>query len=124
MKTLLVIAAGGAAGSVMRYLVSTGVHRLSGEGFPWGTLSVNLLGSLLMGGLWVWLVERSAAAPEFRSMLLIGFLGAFTTFSTFSLETLNLLESGAIGRGLANMVVSVTGCVLAAWLGILLGRQL
>lgn len=124
MKTLLLIAAAGAAGSVLRYLMSTAVHRLTGEGFPWGTLSVNLLGSLAMGALWVWLVERSAAAPEFRSMLLIGFLGAFTTFSTFSLETINLLESGAVGRGLANILVSVTACVLAAWAGITLGRQL
>lgn len=124
MLTILYIAAGGALGAVMRYLLSTGIHSVLGRGFPYGTLSVNVLGSFLMGFLFIFLLERSDLGPEWRAFTLIGFLGALTTFSTFSLETLNLFESGAMIRAFANIMVSVITCILATWLGIILGRQL
>lgn len=108
----------------MRFWVSNGVYTLLGRAFPWGTLAVNVLGSLAMGLLFVWLTERSSLGPEWRGMLLIGFLGAFTTFSTFSLETMNLLESAAYLKAVLNMLVSVLACVLAAGLGVILARQL
>ncbi len=123
MINIMYIAVGGALGAVMRYLVSTGIHSILGRGFPYGTLTVNVLGSFLMGYLFIFMIERSSLGPEWRALILIGFLGAFTTFSTFSMETLNLLENGAIARAFANITVNVVTCILATWLGVILGRQ-
>lgn len=124
MNQLLAIAFGGALGAVARFLASTGVYRMAGRDFPYGTLAVNVLGSLLMGLLYILLVERASLGAEWRALILVGFLGAFTTFSTFSIETLNLIEAGEPLRALTNVLISVVSCLLAAWLGVLLGRQL
>ena len=124
MNQILAIAGGGAIGAVLRYWVSTGVYTLVGRNFPYGTLAVNIAGSLLMGLLFVLLIERMAENSLWRAALLVGLLGAFTTFSTFSIETLNLLEEGAYSRALLNVLLSVVLCVAAAWLGVKLGRQL
>jgi CrcB protein len=121
---LLAIAIGGAVGSVLRFLVSTSVHRVMGRDFPYGTLTVNVLGSLLMGFLFIMLVERQISSIELRSGLLFGVLGAFTTFSSFSLETLALVESGDLGKAFINVIMSVTCCLLATWVGLGIGRQL
>jgi CrcB protein len=120
----IAIAAGGALGALLRYWVSNGVYQLLGRDFPYGTLAVNVLGSLAMGLLYVLLLERSAAAPEWRALLLVGVLGAFTTFSTFSLETLNLLQDGALLRASLNITLSVVVCLAAAWLGVAVGKSL
>ncbi|MHA1568115.1 MAG: fluoride efflux transporter CrcB [Alphaproteobacteria bacterium] len=124
MNQLLAIGLGGAVGAVLRFLVSTGVHRLAGRDFPYGTLSVNVLGSLLMGFLYILLIERLSFGGEWRAVLLVGLLGAFTTFSTFSVETLNLIENGELMKAGTNIVLSVSLCLLAAWAGIFAGRQL
>jgi CrcB protein len=124
MNQLLAIAAGGAAGAVLRYWTSQAVYGRLGTSFPWGTLTVNVAGSLLMGFLYIWLIERMASGPALRAFLTIGLLGAFTTFSTFSVETLNLLESGQAGRALANVLLSVIVCISAAGLGVYTARQL
>ncbi len=124
MTQMLAIAAGGAIGALLRYWTSTAVHSRLGMAFPYGTLVVNVIGSLLMGFLYVWLIDRMAAGPALRAFLLIGVLGAFTTFSTFSMETLNLMEAGHPGKALANVLVSVIVCVAAAGLGVLAARQL
>jgi fluoride exporter len=123
LKQLLAIASGGALGALIRYWVSSGVYTLLGRGFPYGTLVVNVLGSLTMGFLYVLLLERAVASPEWRGALLVGFLGALTTFSTFSIETLNLLEQAELFKAGLNIIVSVTACLLACWIGLILGRQ-
>ncbi len=108
----------------MRFWVSNGVYTLVGRSFPYGTLAVNLLGSLVMGLLFTLFIERMTVTPEMRGALLIGFLGAFTTFSTFSIETINLLEQADYLKAGLNMVISVIACVAACWVGLLIGRQL
>lgn len=124
MQQLLAIAVGGAVGAVLRFTVSTSVHRVMGKDFPYGTLTVNVLGSLLMGFFFIMLVERQISSIELRSGLLFGVLGAFTTFSSFSFETLALLESGDFAKALLNVVLSVSLCLLATWIGLGIGRQL
>jgi CrcB protein len=121
---LLAIASGGAVGALFRFWVSSGVYAFLGRGFPYGTLTVNLLGSLVMGFLYVAFIERMVVSAELRGGLLIGFLGAFTTYSTFSIETLNLLEQAELLKAGLNILLSVVACLLACWLGMVLGRQL
>lgn len=124
MSQVLAIAGGGALGAVLRFWVSTAVYAMAGRGFPYGTLAVNILGSLIMGFLYIWLLERSFGSAGMRAFLLIGLLGAFTTFSTFSIETLVLMEGGQYVRALVNTLASVVLCVAAAALGVMLARQL
>ena len=124
MTQWLAIAAGGALGAMMRYGVSNGIHLLLGRGFPYGTLTVNVMGSLVMGLLYVLMLERSSVSPEWRGLLQVGLLGAFTTFSTFSIETLLLIENGELLKAGANVLLSVLLCLVAVWFGVLLGRQL
>ncbi len=124
MKSLIFIATGGAIGAVLRYYSSVGVYLLLGKGFPYGTLFVNVSGSLLMGLLSVLMLERFNIGPEWRAAVLVGVLGSFTTFSTFSIETLNLLEQGDMMRAITNIVLSVLVCLAAVWFGVLIGRQI
>ncbi|MCF7990361.1 MAG: fluoride efflux transporter CrcB [Thiohalocapsa sp.] len=121
---MFAIAGGGALGALSRFWVSNGVYGLFGRDFPWGTLVVNVLGSFAMGFLFVLLLERSMMSPELRAALLVGFLGSFTTFSTFSLETLTLMQQGEMSRALLNIAVSVLVCLLACWIGLVAGRAL
>jgi len=123
MNHFIAIAAGGAVGALLRFSVSTGIYNLLGRGFPYGTLTVNVLGCWLMGFLSVFMLERFASV-EWRAALLIGLLGAFTTFSTFSLETLNLIENGELNKALLNIFISISLCLFATWLGMLLAKQL
>ena len=123
MSQLVYIAAGGATGALMRYWMSNGIYVLLGRGFPYGTLTVNVVGSLLMGFCYVFMIERMDVSIEWRAGLMIGLLGAFTTFSTFSIETLNLLESGEQMKAALNILLSVTLCILGCWLGMIVGRN-
>lgn len=118
----LVIALGGALGSLMRYWVSGGVHSFLGRDFPYGTLTVNVVGSLFIGLLAVLFQERWGLDSQWRALLMVGFMGAFTTFSTFSLETLELLERSEFIKAGLNVLLNVAVCITAAWVGILLGR--
>lgn len=124
MTQMLAIALGGGLGSLLRYLMSNWVYARLGRDFPYGTLAVNVLGSLLIGLLYVLLVERLSLGPLWRAALLIGVLGGFTTFSSFSLETLQLLEQGEWLRAALNVILSVSVCLIATGLGLMLGRQL
>jgi CrcB protein len=121
---LFAIAAGGATGALLRYWTSTGIYAIVGRSFPYGTLTVNVLGSVLMGLLTVLLMERLYVSPELRGAVLVGLLGAFTTFSTFSLETLFLIEQGDLFRALLNVMLSVVLCLSGAWIGLIIGRML
>lgn len=116
MIKLLLIAAGGACGALLRYSLSGVAYRLLGQTFPWGTLAVNVLGCLLIGALWA-MAERAPFPPGISLFLFTGTLGAFTTFSTYGLETLNLLRDGEIGLGLVNIVASNVVGLLAVGLG-------
>lgn len=121
----MLIALGGAIGSVLRYLTSTGMHTLLGRDFPYGTLTVNVIGSWLMGFLTIIILARFANLPdELRSLLLIGFLGGYTTFSAFSIESFNLISNGFLLKALLNILLSITLCLLATWLGFLVAKNI
>jgi fluoride exporter len=111
MKMLLMVAAGGALGAVARYGTVVAVGRLTGFGFPWGTVTVNLLGSLALGLLIGGLAHGLHLSQEVRGLIVVGFLGAFTTFSTFSLDTVTLIERGswtpALGYVFGSVVVGI-----------------
>jgi fluoride exporter len=124
MKYLLFIALGGASGSVARYLLAGWAHRLWEGPLPVGTLLVNALGSFAIGILYVLLVEKSLIHQDWRAVLMVGFLGAFTTFSTYSLETISLLEAGHTAHALAYMLGSALLCVILAGAAIQLTRAL
>jgi CrcB protein len=111
---LLLVGLGGAAGSVLRYLVSIGALALFGPGFPWGTLAVNALGSAAIGAL----AGAGFDGPA-RLLLVTGFLGGFTTFSAFSLEAVGLWERSpalAVGYVAASVALGVLGCLAGLWL--------
>ena len=122
MDKLLLVAAGGAAGSVARYLAGTVAGRWAG--WPWGTLTVNILGGLLMGLLVGALALRGGAEQErLRLLLGVGFLGGFTTFSAFSLEVANMLERRDMASAAGYAVVSVAASVTAVFAGLMLARR-
>ena len=122
IRTLFSVAAGGALGAVARYLLSNAVHTLWPMRFPLATLGVNLIGSFLIGVLYVLIAARGVLHPDWRSVAMIGFLGAFTTFSTFSLEAVTLLEHGLGAQALGYIVASVGLCIGAAWAAIIMAR--
>lgn len=124
MKQMIAVALGGACGAMMRFWIAAAVQRAVGGAFPWGTLFVNVLGSFLLGFLFVWLIERSTMGELARLAITVGFLGAFTTFSTFSVETVRLMQEGAMAWALGNICLQVLLCVGVAWLGMQLARAL
>ena len=110
---------GGGLGAVARWALSTWVTTRAGSAFPWGTLLVNVLGCLAIGALVGWLADKHTLGPTPRLLLVTGLLGGFTTFSTFGLETWQLIEEGrghlAASYAVASLVAGVTGVVLGLW---------
>jgi CrcB protein len=116
------VALGSALGGVTRYLLGGLIQR--GPGFPVGTLIINITGSFLVGLFYRYAAESALVSPEMRVFLTIGFCGGYTTFSTFSFETVRLLEDGETARALAYVALSVLVSVAAAFLGMAAGREL
>jgi CrcB protein len=118
---VLVVAIGGAVGCCLRYLATLGASRVVGTSFPAGTLLVNVVGCLLAGLLFGLAAERAAFPPVLRLLVMTGFLGGFTTFSAFSLETVNLMRDGswaiALGSIAANNVIGLSAAVAGIYLG-------
>lgn len=124
MQMILAVAGGGAIGALLRYWVSDHLFVWQGSGFPWATLSVNVFGSLALGVVYVLLTERFDLAPEYRGAIAVGLLGALTTFSTFSLETLRLFEAGQLGIALVSIFANVFACLAACAAGLWLARSI
>jgi len=124
MHELIAIALGGSCGAVTRFLAANGIYALLGRSFPIATLFINVSGSFLMGFLTELMLQRFALSVEYRAAILIGFLGAYTTFSTFALETLYLFEDGSLLKAFLNMFLSAVLCILACWIGQIWGRTL
>jgi CrcB protein len=114
----------GALGCISRYLVSGWTHSLVGRTLPYGTLAVNVIGSFLLGLIMEGGLRSTVLSPEMRLGITVGFMGGFTTFSTFSLETIRLLEEGSFLHAGANIILNVVVCIVFAALGIFLARQL
>ncbi len=124
MTKILAIAIGGALGALSRYWVVGVITSLYDRSFPFGTLVVNILGSFLIGVLYVLIIEKLDVAAEWHAILMVGFVGAFTTFSTFSLETLMLLQEGRIAAAMIYILSSVVVCLGAVFAGMLATKQL
>ncbi|UZE97865.1 fluoride efflux transporter CrcB [Alkalimarinus alittae] len=124
MFQVMAIALGGALGALSRYAVIGLVTSWLGKTFPFGTLLVNILGSFLMGILYVIVVQKMHLSPELKSILVVGFLGAFTTFSTFSLEAFSFISQGQLLSAVTYILSSVILCILAVWAGVSLAKLL
>lgn len=120
--TLLLVGAGGFFGAITRYVVDGWVSTTSGGGFPWGTLAVNVTGSFVLGLLFALSVERGVLSPALRAPVLIGFIGAYTTFSTLTLETWRLVEDGSYLAAFGNIGGSLVLGLVAVVAGLALGR--
>jgi len=123
MMQVLLVALGGAVGSVGRYLVGVLAVRIAGVTFPWGTLAVNVAGSFAIGILTELILRRFSGSPELRLLLITGFLGGFTTLSSFSLDAMVLFERGAVGLSAAYVLGTVGLSLAAIYAGFLLGRS-
>ncbi|PIQ63245.1 MAG: fluoride efflux transporter CrcB [Bacteroidetes bacterium CG12_big_fil_rev_8_21_14_0_65_60_17] len=121
--SVVYVALGGAMGAVMRFAVSNVVLRTMGAAFPWGTLAVNMLGSFIAGLLWS-ILGQTVGQQRLNALFVIGMMGAFTTFSTFSLESFRLYEEAGLPPALLNVAANNIGALLAVIGGIYLGRTL
>lgn len=120
--TLILVGAGGFFGAVARYLVDGWVSRLTGAGLPWGTLVINVSGSFALGLLFALTIDRGVLPAEIRAPLMIGFIGAYTTFSTWMLESWRLVETGDLAAAVTNLAGSVGLGLVAVVLGLAAGR--
>ncbi|KQZ54981.1 protein CrcB [Rhizobium sp. Root149] len=124
MLNIVLVAVGGAFGSVCRYLTGILMTRLMGPAFPWGTITVNIVGSFAIGLLTELVARRFDASLEMRLLLVVGILGGFTTFSSFSLDTVALIEKGAVSSAVIYVFSSVVVSLMATFAGFAVGRAL
>jgi fluoride exporter len=118
------LALAGAAGTLARYGLAGWVQRASGGAFPWGTLAVNLTGCFLAGLFWAWAESRLTVTGEWRAIVLIGFMGGFTTFSAFMLETGEMVRASQWAYALGNLGLQNGGGLVGFFLGLFLGRSI
>jgi len=121
---MMAVAIGGASGALLRFLTVSFISQFTGNSFPWGTMTVNVVGSFLIGFLSIVALEIMSWSPEWRGLIFAGFLGGLTTFSSFSLETFLLLSNGQLGKAAFNILANVLLCLSATWLGVLLAKQI
>lgn len=121
---IVLVAVGGAVGSVLRYLVGVWALRLAGSAFPWGTLFVNVTGSFLIGVTAEVIVRRLGGSVDLRLLLITGLIGGYTTFSAFTLDALTLMERGNMAAALIYIVSSVVVSMLAVFAGLVLTRSI
>lgn len=124
LQQCVLVAIGGAFGACLRFLVASTLIKYAAPGFPYGTFTVNVVGSFLFGVFYVVIFSMTEMRDQLRLLVLVGFMGAFTTFSTFSFETIRLLEEGQIGMSVVNVTSNVLVCLLAYWGGSLLAKQI
>jgi CrcB protein len=124
MRTAVAIAVAGAVGALARYGLEGFISRRAPGAFPWGTFAVNVSGAFVLGFIFTVMTEQFSVAPWIRGAVTIGFLGAYTTFSTLSFETYRLAEDGAIGIAAANAFGSLAAGLGAVYLGVVAGRAL
>jgi CrcB protein len=124
MGQLIAIAVGGALGSVLRFVLSKKIQLLSNSDYPYGILSVNFIGCFLIGLLATLFLERIEVLPIWRAAILVGFLGGFTTFSTFTNDALNMLQVGEVIAFLTYIIASLLLCLLGTWVGVLIARSI
>lgn len=124
MISVLLVGVGGFAGAIARYFIDARMTAWTGGALPWGTFVINVSGSLLLGLLFALIVERAALPASMRAPLMIGFLGAYTTFSTLALESWRMIEDGAWLYASANLAGSIVIGVVAVVAGVALGRAI
>lgn len=118
--TYFYVAFGGAIGACLRFFLTQECTKLLGKGFPFGTLAVNIVGSFALGCLYAWLEQQQDLSDNLRLFVGVGVIGALTTFSTFSYETMLLLQDGDFAKALLNILVNVSVCIICVWLAFLL----
>lgn len=123
MKNILLIFVGGGLGSLLRYVMSGLVYRLTSLGFPYGTVVVNVTGCFAIGFLMTAMAARFDDSPALKVFLTIGLLGGFTTYSSFSYETIALIQEAKPAAAVMNIGITLTGCLAGTWLGLGLGRM-
>ncbi len=121
--TVIWVALGGAIGAVTRYWTDAAITRLAGSGFPWGTLTINILGSAIIG-IWFAMTPPDRATTASHLFFSVGVLGGFTTFSAFSVQTLLLAQSGEWARAGAYIAASVALCLIGVWIGFQAGAAI
>lgn len=124
MLQFILVAVGGAVGSLLRYYIGLSAVRVAGPNFPWGTLTVNIVGCFLIGLIAEMITLKYGEAVPLRLLLITGFLGGFTTFSAFSLDTIVLMENGNVAGAIVYVVSSVGVSLVAVLAGLALARSL
>jgi len=123
INQIIAISVGASAGALSRWGTVLLMQRWFGAGYPWATLVVNAVGSFVLGFLVIWFLDKTHLSDLLRLLLTVGFLGSFTTFSTFSVETVRLMEQGSLTMSLIHTIGSVVLCIFMAWLGMLLAKM-